>query len=430
MDDGLAAAVIVNEAGEVLGAATQFMRELREENLALKNEMGAWVTKYRRAVKQHHAKVQNDPRWPEALEVLEHWRDVLSPGAKEFLGDRGQNVVDRLKAGHDVETLKRVIDGYAYVPYVAHGRRQPHGTGPQRKIDASLLFMDEKHVQMGLSYWEHGQNLEAVSGPTPTSVPAPGISLSEVGQRGVACAKVGWHVFPVAPKTKVPQTRHGLLDATTDVERIAAWWSKHPDSSLGIRTGKESGLVVLDLDVKNGGGSTLGTMLMDGREWPGTTTDERTLEIGTPSGGTHFYFLHPGVEIRNSAGLLGSGLDIRGDGGYVVAPPSPGYTIRHRGRPARLPEWLRTQLVQRQMREDTQLASGQYDKFMEGVPSGARDDQLLKLGAHLVAKGLPYGEVLQLLLGQNHTFCRPPLPDRQVKKIVDSMIRMDARKAS
>jgi hypothetical protein len=306
---------------------------------------------------------------------------------------------------------------------MVNGRRCPQGTGPQRKIDAALLFEDEKHVQMGLAYWEHGQKLEAVS--APLAVPAPGHSLSELGQKAVTCARAGWYVFPIAPETKRPQTRHGLLDATIDVERIVAWWSKHPDSNLGVRTGKESGLVVVDVDRKNDGIASLATLCLErGREWM------ETLTIDTPSGGQHLYFEHPGTEIRNSASLLADGIDVRGDGGYVVRPPSPGYTTVKRMRPAPLPDWLRTQLIQHQLRENTQLAAGQYAKFMEGVPTGARDDQLLKLGAHLSGRGLPYDEVLQHLIANNRTYCKPPLDDRQVKKIVDSMIRMDARKAS
>ena len=93
-------------------------------------------------------------------------------------------------------------------------------------------------------------------------------------------------------------------------------------------------------------------------------------------------------------------------------------------------EWLRKQLIQNQVREDTMLANRQYDKFMEGVPTGARNDKLLQLIGHLAYVGLPYDEVSMLAVALNRTYCKPPMDDREVSKIIASKIRMDARKVS
>lgn len=127
----------------------------------------------------------------------------------------------------------------------------------------------------------------------------------------------GWHVFPVKPGGKTPATGHGFQDATQDSTQIASWWHTSDVLNLGVACGA-SGLVVVDVDNHDGA--------------PGLTTwaelcqrlalDTRTPTATTPSGGVHIYFAAKGHDVRNSAGKLGAGLDVRAQGGYVVAPPS------------------------------------------------------------------------------------------------------------
>lgn len=134
----------------------------------------------------------------------------------------------------------------------------------------------------------------------------------------LALADLHWSVFPVTPGGKIPHggTR-GCKDATTDKEHVRRLWTMFPGSNIGLATG--DGLVVIDLDVKNGqDGLATWEMLCDelGFEpW-------KTLQAITPSGGRHLYFAIDGHEIRNSAGKLGPGIDVRGQGGYVLAPGS------------------------------------------------------------------------------------------------------------
>ncbi len=161
-------------------------------------------------------------------------------------------------------------------------------------------------------------------------------------------ADTGIPVFPTAPGTKLPllskrEGGRGLYDATTDVERIRAWWCRYPKAGIGRPTGPASNCFVLDVDVQHGGDKTLARLVRRHGDLPDTPT------VSTPSGGRHIYFAWPGEDIRNSAGTaLGPGLDVRGRGGYVVVPP----TARHDGRryawavgdhttpPAVAPEWL------------------------------------------------------------------------------------------
>ena len=115
---------------------------------------------------------------------------------------------------------------------------------------------------------------------------------------------------------KHPLTKNGVNDATTDLDTIKDWWEKWPQANMGIRTGPESGLVVLDVDPRNGGSESLAQLITQYGELP------ETLVCGTGGGGWHYYFQHPDqFQLKGKVPGL-AGLDIKSDGGYVVAPPS------------------------------------------------------------------------------------------------------------
>ena len=121
-----------------------------------------------------------------------------------------------------------------------------------------------------------------------------------------ACSSPGKH----------PRTTHGVKDATFDEATIRRWLDQWPDTNIGIATGAASGLVVLDVDPRHGGQESLQQLIEAHQgDFPHTIT------ALTGGGGAHFYFAHPGVPMKNRVGLK-PGLDIRADGGYVVAPPS------------------------------------------------------------------------------------------------------------
>lgn len=135
----------------------------------------------------------------------------------------------------------------------------------------------------------------------------------------LAHAARGWPVFPCVDKR--PLTPHGVKDATLDPSAIAAWWRARPGAAVAIATGRAGGLVVLDVDPRAGGDESLREL--EGR-LGGLPGSPRVL---TGGGGEHLYFRHPGDrEVPNRRDLGGfRGLDLKGDGGYVIAPPS-----RHR----------------------------------------------------------------------------------------------------
>ena len=165
-------------------------------------------------------------------------------------------------------------------------------------------------------------------------------------QAALTYASAGWAVLPVAGKQ--PLTRHGVHDASLEERQIRWWWLRWPEANVGIATGATSGLTVVDVDLDRGGPESLETIRTCGHRLPST------LRAETGGGGFHLFYRQPlGVTVSNTAGRLPNvagalpGIDLRGDGGYVVAPPSrhaSGRYYRWRPRqptePALLPEWL------------------------------------------------------------------------------------------
>jgi Bifunctional DNA primase/polymerase, N-terminal len=139
--------------------------------------------------------------------------------------------------------------------------------------------------------------------------------VSELLGAALSYLERGWAVLPVVPKGKVPLTRHGLKDATTDRDQIEAWWRRWPQANVAVATGPPSGLLVVDLDGETGLGSWA---RLEARY--GVTL---TLEASTGGGGVHLVYGYPSdVDLGNSAGRLGEGIDTRGRGGYVLVAPS------------------------------------------------------------------------------------------------------------
>jgi hypothetical protein len=129
-------------------------------------------------------------------------------------------------------------------------------------------------------------------------------------------AAQGLPIFPICAGNKIPYVKWSTL-ATTNAEQIVEWWQRWPLAMIGMPTGHRSGFVVLDIDKKNNKDG-FATLLANGWDIP-----RDAVEVCTPSGGAHFYFrLKPGQKIGSSASKLGPGIDIRGEGGLVILPPS------------------------------------------------------------------------------------------------------------
>jgi putative DNA primase/helicase len=151
----------------------------------------------------------------------------------------------------------------------------------------------------------------------------------EAIEAALGYAERGWPVFPChgrGDREKQPLTHHGFRDASTNPGVVETWWSRWRDALIGSPTGKVTGVVVLDVDVKRheaNGFDSLANL--------GHAILPDTPMAHTPSGGLHLYFRQPdNLEIRNTTGSrgqgIGPGLDWRGEGGYVIVPsPRSGY---------------------------------------------------------------------------------------------------------
>lgn len=244
--------------------------------------------------------------------------------------------------------------------------------------------------------------------------------------------EMGWAVFPLAPHGKVPligkaQGGNGLLDASTDPDQIWQWWSETPTANVGIATGDRSGLVVVDVD-----GAAGEDALSDYGVMPGTPT-------ASTGKGRHLLFARPADGLRNSAGKLGPQLDVRGDGGYIVAPPSvhpSGAVYRWTEVPGRVPLAPVPDAIVDRLRGVVGRIAGPsaerepsraIDVVFTGVAEGGRNQALAEYVGRLFRLGARELEVLELARGVNHTKFRPPLPAEEVEAVVKSIAAAHAR---
>jgi putative DNA primase/helicase len=263
--------------------------------------------------------------------------------------------------------------------------------------------------------------------------------MSEMMDAAQAYAALGWRVLPVysivrgrcmCGKTscsapgKHPRINKWQERATTDPAQIEAWWKTMGLSNVGVATGAKSGIVVVDVDPRHGGEASLVRLNLP-----------ETYAVQTGGGGRHLYYQHPGGEIPNSAGRIGLGIDIRGDGGFVVAPPSNhasgnAYEVLLDLPLAPFPADLLTPAVlSSASTRAAARAEGGRDEAegdAEGsviVQQGARNDFLASQAGKLRHLGLQGDELVERLLEINAAQCDPPLGDDEVHGIAASIGR-------
>jgi hypothetical protein len=207
---------------------------------------------------------------------------------------------------------------------------------------------------------------------------------------------------------------NGAKDATNDGEMALKWFSNGEHLNIGICAGEKSKLVILDVDPEHGGDESLAKF----GEIPKTPT------VGTGGGGRHFYFRHPGGEVRNSAGTIASGLDVRGHNGYVVAPPSLHasgkeykWLIDAKAQLADTPKWILNSSKQKE-----KVSTKQCD---QKVGEGKRNNAMTALAGKLRRTGLGRDSICAALIYENEQRCNPPLPDDEVMAIANSVAQYD-----
>lgn len=229
---------------------------------------------------------------------------------------------------------------------------------------------------------------------------------------------------------KHPVIKNGVHGATTSPEVLDRWWQQAPDANVGIAAG--DGIVVVDIDPKNNGMTTL-------REWEAAHgTMPHTPTVRTGSGGLHYYFRCPVHMPIGNRTNIGPGVDIRGTNGYVVAPPSlhasgqryewlvpladplaiiPSWLSKHLSQPSGAPKvGVSGELI-------LQVADSLED-FTDhlGAHEGTRHDTLCRLVGRHLAMGESESRILELALSWGDR-CTPPMGELEIERVVTGLAR-------
>lgn len=240
-------------------------------------------------------------------------------------------------------------------------------------------------------------------------------------------AKKGFAVFPLKYRDKVPLTRNGCKDATTDAAQIKAWWQKYPNANIGLATGSVSqNVFVIDLDIDEDRGIDGYHSLEDWQREHGDFPETWTAITGR--GGYHLYYRGNG-KIKNRAGII-DGVDIRGNGGYVVAPPSihkNGNRYEWEYSPDEFEIAKADNNVEYFLSHDDQK-HGTAFTMPNIVAAGQRNQMLFRFACMMQAKGASDQSVFAATMAENESSCSPPLTEQEVRIIVSSATKYDKGK--
>jgi putative DNA primase/helicase len=237
------------------------------------------------------------------------------------------------------------------------------------------------------------------------------IGQSACSCRKTNCSKIGKH----------PRTENGLRNATRDRNQILYWNRRYPDTNLAGLMG--NGIFALDIDPAKGRWDSLEALQKQYGELPHTVTSK------TGSGGEHRLFrVGEGITVANAVGVL-DGLDIRGDNGYIVLPPSLHVSGQHYewiNSPfeqvlSEAPDWL-VEIVKKKTKSyESHVASQNND-----ITKGMRNDTLLSLGRSLRAKGINAKGIHGALLAINEAQCIPPLSSDDINTLAKNVCKKPA----
>ena len=230
-------------------------------------------------------------------------------------------------------------------------------------------------------------------------------------------ASWGWHVLPLVPNDKRPASAHGVHDATTDLDKIRAWWAQNPNYNIGIAAGEKSGIVVFDIDPRNGGSDS----------WDDFTSEHGGVPDGicqlTAGGGQHHI-----AEWREGLKSceLRPGVDFLANGRYFVVAPSnvnnKEYVWEESSDPTDgicpfvIPEsWLAAMAVRKVIVSAT---DGE-------LITGNRNAGLASMAGSMRRSGFSASEIYAAIMTANTERCDIPLPLSDVKRIAESISRYE-----
>ena len=250
---------------------------------------------------------------------------------------------------------------------------------------------------------------------------------SALHRAALGLAGRGFAVFPCQPRGKEPACQNGLKDATTNASRINSWWSAYPDLNVAVATGAASGVFVIDIDDDKDGEASLRALEAEHGALP------PTVEVITGSG-RHLYFRASG-SIGNTAGNLGKGIDTRGEGGYVVAPPSVhpsgrryAWSVDSAGEFADAPDWV-LKLTGSNAERGGKPLEHWHRVLTKRIHNGERNSTLASLCGKLLHTGVrDIVILLDLISCVNEARCEAPLDPPEVETLVASVVRSHLRK--
>jgi hypothetical protein len=229
---------------------------------------------------------------------------------------------------------------------------------------------------------------------------------------------------------KHPLTRNGVKDAKKDIRAIAAWWERWSWANVGIATGAVSGFFVVDVDGETGEES-LEELERENGKLPGT------VEALTGGGGRHIFFRCPDYAIGNRVALA-PGLDVRGDGGYIVAAPSVHvsgwqYMWELSSRPGEVdiadaPGWLLAMLRPAETAGQRKPSSDWHRLSTTPAPEGERNDRIARIAGHLLRLYVDPYLASALVHSWNQQKCEPPLFPDEVDHILNSIADRELRR--
>jgi hypothetical protein len=246
----------------------------------------------------------------------------------------------------------------------------------------------------------------------------------------IRLAELGMAIFPCRAGRKEPATSTGYKAATTDRKQIERWWHTDPNGNIGLATGAVSGIFVVDVD----GGEAEHALAQLEAEHGALPPSVETITAR----GRHIWFRHPGGTVPNSAGRIAPHIDLRGDGGYVLAPPSvhPSgrrytWSVDGAGQIADAPRWLLNLIAPLSVSTATLPykpgATNWAHVFMTGVPEGRRNAALTSVAGYLLRRLDPIA-ALEIVQWFNTNRCQPPLGGDEVYQIMNSICGRELRR--
>ncbi|WP_342042834.1 bifunctional DNA primase/polymerase [Bacillus sp. OTU2372] len=252
--------------------------------------------------------------------------------------------------------------------------------------------------------------------------------------------KLNWAVFPLhsiqdgrctclkkdcKSPGKHPRITGGYKSATTDKFKINQWWAKWPISNIGIATGKINGIIVIDIDPRNGGNQSFGELISEFGQLP------ETVEAVSGGGGQHILLKYPGS--FNFTNILMPGIDIKTDGGYIVGAPSLHkcgleYEWKMTGHPFRVriaecPEWL-ARLIKGKSLDHNKKPATYWKDVLKGVGRGERNIVATQLTGYLLRRYIdPFAtqEIMEMWNARN----TPPLSKKELYTIINSVAKQE-----